>query len=89
MPPSPMDYPSVITVENADGLILSVILPQELFFYRALPSVRPSVFDFFICNRISDGMENYRRLVSQWIDSVSETVNNNVTDRCHALHRQN
>jgi hypothetical protein len=44
---SPTDSPSVITVENTDGLILSVMFPQKIFFCRASPSVRPSVVDFF------------------------------------------
>jgi hypothetical protein len=29
MPPSPTDIPSVITVENANGLILLVMFPRE------------------------------------------------------------
>jgi len=54
-----MDRPSVITVEIAEGFILSVMFPRETFFLaRAYLSVRPSVFHrwvfFFICDRISD-----------------------------------
>jgi hypothetical protein len=87
MPPSPTG------VENSNGWILSVMFLREIFFCRASSSVRPSVFHqclvFFIADIISDGMENYRRLVSQQTDSVGETVGNNFTDGCDALHRKN
>jgi hypothetical protein len=50
------------------------------------PSVRPSVGGFFICDRISDGKGNYRRLVYRRTTAVGETVGNNFTDGVHALH---
>ena len=92
MPPSPTDGPSVITVENADGWILSVMFSREKFFCCVSPSVRPSVFHrwlIFISDKSSDGMGNYRRLVSRQTDFVGETIGNNVTDGFHALHRRN
>jgi hypothetical protein len=50
------------------------------------PSVRPSVGGFFICDRISDGKGNYRRLVYRRTTAVGETVGNNFTNGVHALH---
>jgi hypothetical protein len=48
MPQSLTDIPSVITVENTNGMIPSVMLSREIiFFCRASPSVRPLVVDFF------------------------------------------
>jgi hypothetical protein len=44
-----MDYPSVITVENSDGFNPSVMFPRESFFFlRAYPSVRLSVFRWWV-----------------------------------------
>jgi hypothetical protein len=41
--------PSVITIEIADGFIPSVMFPRETFFLaRAYPSVRPSVFHWWV-----------------------------------------
>jgi hypothetical protein len=48
MPQSPTAIPSVITIENTDGIILSVKFSREKNFWRASPSVRPSVFGFFL-----------------------------------------
>jgi hypothetical protein len=48
MPPSPTDIPSVITVENTDKIILSVMFSVENFFCRASQSVRPSVFRWWL-----------------------------------------
>jgi hypothetical protein len=91
MPYLPMDSPSIITVEIADGFIPSVMFPQETFFLaHAYPSVRLSVFCwwvFFICDRLSDGNGSYRRLVYRtW--SVGEAVSNYFTDGVHSCHRQ-
>jgi hypothetical protein len=48
MPPSPTDRPSVITVENANGWILSVMFWQEFFFVAVCKTVGvPSVVGFF------------------------------------------
>jgi hypothetical protein len=44
MPPSPTDNPSVITIENANGCIPSVMFSRELFFCRASSSIRPLMF---------------------------------------------
>jgi hypothetical protein len=61
MPQSPTAIPSVITIENTDGIILSVKFSREKKFWRASPSVRPSVFGFFfISDRVSDRTGNYR-----------------------------
>jgi len=89
MPPLPTDISSVSTVENADERIPSVIFSQEIFFWRASPSVRPSVVGFFIFDRISDGIGNYRRSVFGRTDSIGEAVGKNVTDGFRALHRRN
>ena len=49
MPYLPTDMPSVITIEIADGFIPSVMFPRETFFLaRAYPSVRPSVFRWWV-----------------------------------------
>jgi hypothetical protein len=50
MPPSLTEYPSVITVENTDGFISSVIFSREFFLSRVAVcnSVGvPSVVGFF------------------------------------------
>jgi hypothetical protein len=47
MPQSPTAIPLVITIENTNGIILSVKFSREKKFWRASPSVRPSVFGFF------------------------------------------
>jgi hypothetical protein len=44
MPPSPTDYLSVITIENTEGFILSIIFTRRKKNCPASPSVRPSVF---------------------------------------------
>jgi hypothetical protein len=49
----------------------------------------PSVIGFFISDRLSDGTGNYRRLAYRQTKSVGDTVGNNFTDGCHALHRWN
>ena len=63
MPQSSTDCPSVNTVGNTNGLISSVKFSQVIFFWRASPSVIPSVVGrclvFFITDKIGDGMENY------------------------------
>ena len=90
MSPSPINNPSVIIIENTDGCILLEIFSRDYFFYRASPSIILSVFRrwlvFFISDRISDRIGNYRRLGSRRTDSVGETVGNNFIDRCYALH---
>jgi hypothetical protein len=39
-----MEYPLVITIENSDRFIPSVMFSREKKIWRAYPSVRPSVF---------------------------------------------
>jgi len=58
---------------------------HEIFFCHASPSVRPSVVGFFIFDRISDGMGNYRQSVFGRTDSIGK----NVTDGFRALHQRN
>jgi len=89
MPPLPTDISSVSIVENADERIPSVMFSQEKKICRTSPSVRPSVVGFFISDRISNGMGNYRRSVFGRMDSIGEAVGKNVTDGFRALHRRN
>jgi hypothetical protein len=67
MPQSPTASPSVITVENTDGIIMSKSSCWKKNFQRAPPSVIPSVFRrylvFFISDQISDGTRNFRRSI--------------------------
>jgi len=51
---SSMPIPSVITFENTVGHIPSVKFSRE-FFWHALPSVRPSMFVFFISTEVGTG----------------------------------
>jgi hypothetical protein len=53
MPPSPTDYPSVITVENAEGLIASVIYPRQ-YFFAARRLLQDRQWLFFFPDRISN-----------------------------------
>ena len=76
----PTDISLVSSVENADERIPSVMFSQEIFFCRTSPSVRPSVVGFFISDRISNRMGNYRRSVFGRTDSIGEVVGKNVTD---------
>jgi hypothetical protein len=48
MPQLPTAIPSVITVENTNGIIPSVKFSREKKNWRASHSVRPSVFGFFL-----------------------------------------
>jgi hypothetical protein len=48
MPQSPTDSPSVNTVGKIDGLISSVKFSRGIFFWRALSSIIPSLFGFFV-----------------------------------------
>jgi hypothetical protein len=64
MPPSPTDYPSMITVENTNNFIPSVIFPREIYFFLSRVAVCktvgvPSVVVFFIADKISDEKRNY------------------------------
>jgi hypothetical protein len=60
MPQSPMDSPSVITVENIDGIIPSVNFSRELFrWYLAICNTVGAWF-FVITDKIDDGKKNYR-----------------------------
>jgi len=93
MPQSPTDIPSVITVENTDRMILSVLFSREIFFLPCFAICKtvgvPSVVGFFISNRISNGMGNYQRSVFRLTDSVGEAVGKNVNDGFCALHGRN
>jgi hypothetical protein len=93
MPPSRTDYLSVITIENTEGFILSIIFTRRKKKLSRVAVCKTvgvsSVVVFFISDRIRDGTGNYRRLVYWWIDSISETVSDNFTDGCHGLHWRN
>jgi hypothetical protein len=93
MPPSPTDIQSVITVENTDGIISLVMFSREFFLSRFAVCKTIGVLSvvgfFYISDRISDGMKNYRRSVFRRKDSVDEAVGKKVTDGLHALHRRN
>ena len=90
MPQSQTDILSVITVENTNGMILSVQFSREIIFLPRFAVCKtvgvPSVVGFFISDRISDGMRNYRRSVFRRTDSVGEAVGKNVNDGFRALH---
>ena len=85
MPQSPTAILSVITVATTNGIISSVKFSREFFFLRTQLSVRPSVFGFFISDRISDGTGNYRRSIFRRTYSVGK----NFTDKLRALHQRN
>jgi len=86
MLPSPTDYPSVITVENADGLIASVIYPRQFFLPRVAFCKTVGGCFFFPTESV---IGNYRQLVSRRTSSVGETVGKNFTDGWHALQQRN
>jgi len=44
---------------------------------------------FFISNKISDGMGNYRQSIFRRTYSVGEAIGKTFTDDLHALHRRN
>ena len=65
------------------------VLAGNYFFLPRFAVWRPSVVGFFISDRISDRMRNYRPSVLWQTYSIGEAVGKNVTDRLRALHRQN
>jgi hypothetical protein len=90
MPQSPTAIPSVITMENTDGIISSVKFSRELFFLACLAVCKTvGAWFFFISNKISDGMGNYRQSIFRRTYSVGEAIGKTFTDDLHALHRRN
>jgi hypothetical protein len=57
------NFPSVITVENTDGMIPSVKFSREFFLARFAVYNTVGVLFFLISNRMSDGLKNYRRSI--------------------------
>jgi hypothetical protein len=90
MPQSPTGIPSVITVENTDGMILSVKFSWKIFFLARLAVCNTvGVWFFLIPDRISNEMKNYRRSIFQRTNFVGEAVGKNVTNFLCASHRRN
>jgi hypothetical protein len=89
MPQSPTDIPSVITVENTNGIIPSIKFSREFFLARFAVCNTVGVWFFLITDRIGDGMKNYRRSVFRRTYSIGEAVGNIFTDGLLASHRRN
>jgi hypothetical protein len=88
MPQSPTGIPSVLTVENTDEHIPSVKFLWEFVFVRFTVCKTvgvPSVFGFFIFNRVTDETRNYRQSIFRRMYYVGK----NFTDELRALHRRN
>jgi hypothetical protein len=84
-----MTIPSVITIENTDGIILSVKFSREIFFLARFIVYKTVGVWFFFSDRISDGTGNYQRLIFRRIDSAGEAIGKNFTDNLCALYRRN